>query len=156
MLPYQIPSSTLRGVVASFIDVTAYHDAKRLQAIINALPEHIAVVDVAGKIVMINTAWRRFAMANGDVDLEKSGLGANYLEACQAANHAKDEIASAAASGLRGVLDGSNQIFTLEYPCHSPTEKRWFVMNVAPVIGEEFGAVVSHVSVTAHRGGDSS
>jgi two-component system CheB/CheR fusion protein len=151
MLPYQVPSSPLRGAVASFVDVTAFHHAKRLQAIIDALPEHIAVVDVAGKIVMINTAWRRFAKANGDSDLKRSGLGANYLEACQPTNHADDTVASAAANGLRAVLEGTQQIFTLEYPCHSPTEKRWFVMNAAPVIGEEFGAVVSHVNVTARH-----
>lgn len=44
ILPYVIPSTTLRGAVATFVDVTAYHDARRLQSIIDALPEHIAVV----------------------------------------------------------------------------------------------------------------
>jgi two-component system CheB/CheR fusion protein len=156
MLPYQVPSSTVRGVVATFVDVTAYHDAKRLQAIIDALPEHIAVVDVIGKIVMVNAAWRRFAMANGDTDLKRSGVGANYLEACRVGNHEDDQIASSAAIGLRGVLDGSSPMFSLEYPCHSPTEQRWFVMSAAPVIGQEFGAVVSHVNVTARHQGKSS
>jgi two-component system CheB/CheR fusion protein len=151
MLPYQVPSSTVRGVVATFVDVTAYHDARRLQAIIDALPEHIAVVDIIGKIIMINAAWRRFAMANGDADLKRTGLGANYLEACQAGNHGDSQIANAAAQGLRRVLEGSSPMFSLEYPCHSPTEQRWFVMNAAPVIGQEFGAVVSHVNVTAHH-----
>lgn len=151
MLPYQIPSSPLRGAVATFVDVTAYHDAKRLQAIIDALPEHIAVVDVLGKIVMINAAWRRFAMANGDADLKRSGVGANYLDVCQAGNHEDDAIARAAAAGLRSVLEGSQPMFTLEYPCHSPTERRWFIMNVAPVVGQDFGAVVSHVNVSARH-----
>jgi two-component system CheB/CheR fusion protein len=40
-------------------------------------------------------------------------------------------------------------MFSLEYPCHSPTEQRWFVMNVAPVTGTEFGAVVSHVNISS-------
>lgn len=156
ILPYQIPSSTMRGAVATFVDVTAYHDAKRLQAIIDALPEHIAVVDVAGKIIMINAAWRRFAKANGDKNLKHSGVGANYLDVCQTGRHEDGAIASAAADGLRAVLEGTSQMFTLEYPCHSPKEKRWFVMNAAPVIGQEFGAVVSHVNVTArHEGGSS-
>jgi two-component system CheB/CheR fusion protein len=156
MLPYQVPSSNLRGVVATFVDVTSYHDAKRLQAIVDALPEHIAVVDVIGKIIMINAAWRRFAMANGDADLKRSGIGANYLEACQAGSHEDDQIARSAAVGLRRVLDGSSQMFTLEYPCHSPTEERWFVMNAAPILGQEFGAVVSHINVTARRQGNAS
>lgn len=151
MLPYQVPSSTVRGVVATFVDVTACQDAKRLQAIIDALPEHIAVLDVLGKIIMINAAWRRFAKANGDAELKNSGIGANYLEACQATNHGDDKIATAAAAGLRGVLEGSSQMFTLEYPCHSATEQRWFVMNAAPIVCQDFGAVVSHVNVTARH-----
>jgi two-component system CheB/CheR fusion protein len=154
IVAYQVPSSTVRGAVATFVDVTAYHDARRLQGIIDALPEHIAVLDAPGTIVMVNAAWRRFARANGDKELKHTGPGSDYLAACQAGNHPDGEIASAAAVGLRGVLEGSSPLFSLEYPCHSPTEKRWFVMNVAPVLGEDFGAVVSHVNVTARHQGD--
>jgi two-component system CheB/CheR fusion protein len=152
MLPYLVPSSNHRGAVATFVDVTAVHDFKRLQVIMDALPEHIAVVDPAGVIVMINSAWRRFARANGDAELKHSGVGANYLEACQPDNRYDGSIADAAARGLRGVLEGSLPSFSMEYPCHSPTEQRWFVMNVAPVLGGELGAVVSHVNITSwHR-----
>jgi two-component system CheB/CheR fusion protein len=154
IVAYQVPSSTVRGAVATFVDVTAYHDARRLQGIIDALPEHIAVLDAPGTIVMVNAAWRRFARANGDKELKHTGPGSDYLAACQAGNHPDGEIASAAAVGLRGVLEGSSPLFSLEYPCHSLTEKRWFVMNVAPVLGEDFGAVVSHVNVTTRHQGD--
>jgi two-component system CheB/CheR fusion protein len=149
ILPYQVASTTVCGVVATFVDVTAYHDANRLQSIIDALPEHIAVVDPAGTIVLINAAWRRFAIANGDKELKSSGPGANYLKVCQAGNHDDDAIARAAAMGLRGVLEGSLPLFSLDYPCHSPTQQRWFVMNVAPVLGNEFGAVISHVNISS-------
>ncbi|MFZ4536031.1 chemotaxis protein CheB [Propionivibrio sp.] len=149
ILPYLVASTTVRGAVATFVDVTAYHDAKRLQSIIDALPEHIAVVDPAGTIVMINTAWRRFARANGDLDLKASGPGANYFNACQAGIHADDAIASAAVQGLREVLEGTLPQFSLDYPCHSPTEQRWFVMNAAPVLGGDFGAVISHVNISS-------
>lgn len=149
ILPYVVPSSTQRGAVATFVDMTAFHDAKRLQTIIDALPEHIAVVDQTGTIVMVNSAWRRFARANGDHDLSKSGLGINYLNVCQAGNHEDGSIAAAASKGLRSVLQGTLPGFSLEYPCHSPTEERWFVMNVAPVTGSEFGAVVSHVNISS-------
>ncbi|OAI01425.1 chemotaxis protein CheB [Methylomonas methanica] len=148
ILPYQVASTTVRGVVATFVDVTAYHDVNRLQSIIDALPEHIAVVDPAGTIVMINAGWRRFAMANGDKELKRSGPGVNYLDVCQAGNHEDDAIARAAIQGLRGVLEGSLPLFSMGYPCHSSTEQRWFVMNVAPVAGKEFGAVISHVNIS--------
>lgn len=148
MLPYQVPSTPVRGTVATFVDVTAFHDAKRLQVVIDALPEHIAVVDPTGAIVLVNAAWQRFARANGDPDLVHSGIGSNYLDACKANFQGEDESADVAVRGMRGVLEGTLPRFTLEYPCHSPTEQRWFVMNVAPVTGHEFGAVVSHINIS--------
>ncbi|MGB0128984.1 MAG: chemotaxis protein CheB [Rhodocyclaceae bacterium] len=149
ILPYVVASTTVRGAVATFVDVTAYHDAKRLQSIIDALPEHIAVVDPAGTIVMVNGAWRRFARANGDNDLKHCGLGANYLEVCRTSDGEHSASATAAMQGVRGVLEGTLPAFSMDYPCHSPTEQRWFVMNVAPVVGQDFGAVISHVNITS-------
>jgi two-component system CheB/CheR fusion protein len=149
ILPYVVPSSTHRGAVATFVDMTAFHDARRLQTIIDALPEHIAVLDHSGIIVLVNAAWQRFAKANGDRDLSKSGIGINYLNVCQLGNHEDGSIAIKASHGLRSVLEGSAPFFSLEYPCHSLTEQRWFVMNVAPVAGSDFGAVVSHVNISS-------
>ena len=149
ILPYPIPSTTGRGAVTSFVDVSAYHDARRLQAILDGLPEHVAVLEPDGNIRMVNAAWRRFALTNGDPDLKTCGAGSNYLAACGKDFAEQGDTASAALHGLRGVLDGSLPSFSMEYPCHSPTQKRWFVMNVAPIPGPAFGAVVSHINVTA-------
>ena len=152
MLPYQVPSTTDRGVVVTFVDVSAFHDAQRLQLVIDALPEHIAVIDPAGRIVLVNAAWRRFAQANGDSELSRSGPGSNYLEVCETGGLDGGGYAQRAVKGIRDVLGGVLPQFSMEYPCHSPTEQRWFVMNVAPVTGQEFGAVISHINVTAwHR-----
>jgi two-component system CheB/CheR fusion protein len=149
LLPYLVPSTTDRGAVATFVDVTAVHNAKRLQAIIDALPEHIAVVDPVGVIVMVNAAWRRFARVNGDPDLVNCGVGINYLRVCEAALAGDGPLAQAALNGLRDVLDGSLPGYSLEYACHSEHERRWFVMHVAPMVGSDYGAVVSHVNISA-------
>jgi two-component system CheB/CheR fusion protein len=147
MIPYAIPSSTGRGAVLSIVDVSAYHDVRRLQSVLDCLPEHVAVLDSDGTITMVNAAWRRFAHANGDADLALSGPGSNYLRAC--INDSGVESSDAANRGLRAVLDGTLPSFSMEYPCHSPNEERWFVMNVAPIPGPKFGAVVSHFNVTS-------
>jgi two-component system CheB/CheR fusion protein len=152
MLPYRIPSSAARGVVISFIDMTAVHQASRLQDIIDALAEHIAVLDDQGRIVLVNLAWSNFARDNGDPELKHSGPGVNYLEMCSAAPTATDlSSALSAADGLRRVLDGRQDQFSMEYPCHSPTEERWFVMNARRLCGQSMGAVISHVNITAWR-----
>jgi two-component system CheB/CheR fusion protein len=64
------------------------------------------------------------------------------------------EEAQAAFKGIKSVLEGSTPLFTMQYPCHSPPDKkRWFYMSVSPVRGREFAAVVSHVDISEwHRG----
>jgi two-component system CheB/CheR fusion protein len=148
MLPYTVPSSHERGVVSTFVDISAWHDARRLQSILDGLPEHVAVLEPDGTIRLVNAAWRRFASDNGDPQLRHSGPGANYLAACQLEWPQADDSAGAAVAGLRSVLEGRAPHFSIQYPCHSPTAQRWFVMHVAPVQGPEPGVVVSHVDVT--------
>ena len=147
---YRVPSSSNRGAVITFMDVTALHEVTRLQSIIDA-PEHIAVLNSSGVITLINSAWRRFATDNGDPNLVHSGPGVNYLEVCRDFHEPPDPSASAAQRGVREVLEGRSRQFSLEYPCHSTTEDRWFVMHVSAVGGEQPGAVVSHVNITQWR-----
>ena len=144
----------------TLVDITEVHNAMRLQSIIDALPEHVAVLDPTGVIIAVNAAWTRFALANGGVHGSSMGVGSSYLQACPAPGEPDPEgedggdraTGIKAARGIRAVLGGELTSFTLEYPCHSPTEKRWFVMNVAPVRHPGLGAVVSHINITAWRG----
>ena len=149
ILPYFVPSTKAKGAVASFVDITAYHDSQRLQVVLDALPEHIAVLDHVGTIAMVNEAWRRFAKANGDPSLIHTGIGTNYFKACAVSGINEDETATQAINGVKSVLEGSRPSFSLEYPCHSLTEKRWFAMKVAPVKGYEYAAVVSHINISS-------
>ena len=149
LLPYRVPSSQQRGVVCTFVDVTVFRDLQRLQAVIDALPEHVAVLEQDGRISMVNTAWRNFARTNSNSLLTHSGPDTNYFDACKGADDLEDVYTRRAVRGVRAVLEGTLPFFTLQYPCHSPTEKRWFVMNVAPVSGgHEFGALISHINIS--------
>lgn len=149
MLPYRVPSTTRVGAVATFVDITSFHDAERLQHILDALEEHIAVLRRDGTILMVNAAWRRFAEANGDPHLEHSGPGNNYLTAYSSSCD-EDGGGQRAIDGVRGVLTGHSDRFRLEYPCHAPNQQRWFVMSVTPISGRA-EVVVSHVDITDWR-----
>ena len=153
ILPYAVPSTQVRGVVATFINITAYHDAQRLQTILDALPEHISVLAPDGTITVVNQAWRTFARNNGDPEMLRSGPGTNYLEVCRLGGEGADAATRASVehtlAGIRGVLDGSLPSFSSQYPCHSPDERRWFVMHVTPVHIQGFGAVISHFDISA-------
>ena len=39
----------------------------------------------------------------------------------------------------------------MEYSCDSPTERRWFIMNVTSLGGAKGGAVTSHMDITRHK-----
>ena len=129
-------------------------DAARQSAILNALPAHIALIDTAGIIVSVNEAWRHFCDSNV---LNSSTVGDNYLEVCDKAQGDDSSEGQTAAAGIRAVLGGSTKYFSLEYPCHSPEEQRWFIMTATPLPGEiPSGAVVMHLNITERKRVESS
>ncbi|SMF50650.1 two-component system, chemotaxis family, CheB/CheR fusion protein [Azospirillum oryzae] len=153
ILPYLTDKNQVGGVVVTFVDVTDTKLAEeRLQNVLDSLPEHIAVTDRQGRIVMVNAAWRSFAQRNGAAAVERCGVGTNYLEVCLTPEvKEKDGIGRAVHDGLRRILDGEADDFTIEYPCHSPDEQRWFLMHATRLNDRDGGIVVSHINITNRR-----
>lgn len=126
-----------------------------LQGSIDALTKHIAVLDYRGNIINVNAAWRRFAEENLFTGNDY-GIGSNYVdkyapiigyEAEECDSHAIE-----AAKGIRAILNEERSYFEMEYPCHSPTEKRWFIMRVTSFgTGENLHVVVAHENVTERK-----
>jgi PAS domain S-box-containing protein/putative nucleotidyltransferase with HDIG domain len=118
------------------------------QSTLDALPQHIAVLDRHGVVIAVNAAWRSFARANNLTDPD-AGLGANYLEICHRAALAGDTTAALVRAGIEDVLQDRQVAFTIDYPCHSPTEQRWFIMQVHRLQDDEARRlVVVHHDVT--------
>jgi PAS domain S-box-containing protein len=121
------------------------------QATVDALSAHIAVLDETGTVIAVNRAWRDFAEANGPV-LSNVNEGANCLSVCDAARGPYSEEAAIVATGIRDVISGARSEFKIEYPCHSPDTKRWFVCRVSRFSG--LGApriVFAHEDITERR-----
>ncbi|MGO4391707.1 PAS domain-containing protein [Variovorax sp. M-6] len=105
---------------------------KTLQDVIDALAGVVAVVDRRGVIRFVNRAWIEFAERNGNPGVGSIGPGVNYLEVCRR-SAAADDSALRILQGLDEVMRGDRQVFTCEYPCHSPDELRWFQMHATPM-----------------------
>jgi PAS domain S-box-containing protein len=132
-------------------DQLRHSEAVGQAAILNALPAHIALLDAQGFIISVNEAWRRFAGANA-IHGPGYGIDLNYLDICDSARGEDSSEAHHIAEGIRSVLDGRVKCFSNEYPCHSPTEQRWFLLKVTPLADDHRGdAVVMHLNVTAER-----
>src|SRR5204863_3572173 len=91
-----------------------------------------------------------FALDNGLVSDASVGPGVSYLDVCRKAAEGAD-LAQIALDGVTAVCNGTKEYFQLEYPCHSPTEKRWFLMMVTPLKGDRGGAVVVHTDITDRK-----
>ncbi|VTT96645.1 pas pac sensor hybrid histidine kinase : PAS/PAC sensor hybrid histidine kinase OS=Haliangium ochraceum (strain DSM 14365 / JCM 11303 / SMP-2) GN=Hoch_3141 PE=4 SV=1: GAF_2: HisKA: HATPase_c: Response_reg: PAS_9: HisKA: HATPase_c: Response_reg [Gemmataceae bacterium] len=151
-----MPNDRTRGPFFA-LDITERKRAERelaeahefLHSSIDALSSHIAVLDESGVVLAVNDAWRRFADQNNFTGHDYA-VGANYLGACEPTDQAC--IDSGMVAGLRGVLAGTLDLFEHEYPCHSATEHRWFVMRATRFKSPgPVRVVVAHEDVTKRK-----
>jgi hypothetical protein len=153
-----VAAFSARGVTKEGIAEAAKEDYRKLllrlrtrqeqELSLDEQPEHTAIVDSSGAIVAVNKAWKRFARDNG-AEMSKVSDGANYLDVCERATGEQSQYAQSFGDGLRSVLSSREEGFAMEYPCHSPTERRWFVGRVERFANGDFPmALVAHEKVT--------
>jgi diguanylate cyclase (GGDEF)-like protein len=126
------------------------HSHEFLKKVLDSVSEHIVVTDETGVILLTNKGWDQFGRAN-DCRVDIAWVGTSYLEVCEQAARMGDEFGTAASEGIRQVIAGQ-ACFQLEYPCHSPEEKRWFLMsaNSFPHADRTY-LVISHRDITQRR-----
>lgn len=120
-----------------------------LRSVLDSLSAHVAILDEQGLVIAVNEAWRDFARAN-DADVDLVSEGSNYLHACRQAG---DEVAARTAeNAICAILNGSGECSSLEYPCHSQEKKRWFAMQIKPLLGAgSTKVVVTHEPITDRK-----
>ena len=158
--PFMGNGASMVGIAAIATDITAHwraeealRDSERFGlAILDSIPAQIAVLDREGFIIAVNRPWRQFAIENSPtpgLPPPNTEVGTNYLNVCQSDSRDAAE-ATRAREGIRAVLEGESALFSMEYPCHSPTVERWFSMMVTPV--ENTGnVVVTHFDITGRK-----
>ena len=121
------------------------------QKTLDCLHSHIAILKDDGTIIAVNATWNKFAISNG-LAAEFCGPGANYLRSCDEASGDCSEGAKTVADGIRDVIANRREFFDLEYPCHSPTEQRWFCVRITRFeIDHSVRVVVTHDNITQRK-----
>ncbi len=111
---------------------------------IEDLPVNVAVLDAAGTIVGVNERWKRFGRDNGFA-APGFGLGLNYLDVCERSFGSASKL----VRDLKALLAGDLGALTFAYPCHSPTERRWFMLMGLPLAPDRpSGAALLHVNIS--------
>lgn len=128
--------------------MTTELDPKLLSDSFDALPFEIALLDQTGKIIFVNESWEMFGDTNGATH-DTYWVGENYLTVCY---QDQNEIATTVGDALEALLAGDRDSFRIEYPCHSPSDQRWFLLEATAVLhdGDRYG-IVSHVNITARK-----
>jgi PAS domain S-box-containing protein len=126
---------------------SVFRDRERfIRSILNALFVNIAILNDKGEIVYVNEPWIDFARNNG---LDSDLVGKNYLSVCDSAKGLWGNEALVVSANIRKVISGEIDCFSIEYPCHSTQERRWFKMSVTRFIepGPVY-VVVAHENIT--------
>jgi PAS domain S-box-containing protein len=152
-------NGTIESLIAVVADVTNSQQVQALraseafqQAILNALPTEVAVLDPQGVIRAVNRPWERFAANNATVHgnpVAHSGVGTNYLTASLHGAAQGAPMAREAVDGIRAVMRREQPGFSVVYACHAPHQPRWFNMHVLPLgTRADEGILITHTDIT--------
>ena len=136
----------LRAAHAALRDSQQQRDA-----VLNSATCHIALLDHGGTITAVNAAWQRFSQENSPEAAKatsESFVGRNYLAVCRQSQGPFAEGAMAAHDGIQAVLERRLPEYRVEYACHSPEERRSFLMVATPLGHEKGEAMISHLNIT--------
>lgn len=123
-----------------------------LSSVLNSVSEHIVVIDDGGQIQFVNQAWKTFGQKNKSKTKPDDWKTINYLKVCDESGSRGEAFGKSAAVGIRKVIDRESDLFNIEYPCHSPAEKRWFMMAVTPLQQADVRYfAISHQNITQRK-----
>lgn len=121
-----------------------------LQVVLDAMVPSIAILDESGTIVAVNASWRCDADRNG-LTWPDYGVGRLYLSGIDEHTDPNERV-DEGSQGILDVIAGRRQVYSFEYPCHSPTEQKWYTMSATRfTLGTRSGAVISHTDITRRR-----
>ncbi len=157
LLPFVSEEGTCEGIVLSVTDITRLKTAEAVlqdecafwHVFLDTFDMQIAVLDQSGRILHVNRAWRRRAIANRG-EAVASCTGRPYAVVLQEVLGMATDVSAQAAQGLRAVLAGDRDTFTMTYLC--PSTQGPCLMRMSGMKAHASGRMmVVHEDLTARR-----
>jgi diguanylate cyclase (GGDEF)-like protein len=126
---------------SAVLEERQYEVARR---VLDALPAQVAFIGSDGMVRLVNREWELFAVQNGGSH-NVSGVGSNYFAACEGSEEGEQ-----IKQGILDVLSGEVPSFSLEYPCHTPVQQRWFTVRCT-ASADRSEVVVVHFDTTTQK-----
>ncbi|MGE0824010.1 MAG: sensor histidine kinase [Candidatus Binatia bacterium] len=120
----------------------------------STFPASVVVLDLTGKIVAVSGERQMLTLPHGAERADAICEGVNYLTLWGEKARSGNPAGAAFVAGLRAVLAGEVEEYSLEYPCHLPTEQRWlFSMAKRILFDSRPYAIICHLEVTKLKTG---
>ena len=125
---------------------------RQFNTILNAIPDIMVLVNRELHVQAVNAAYKHLARENHAADDAIRGVDMHYFEACKGVGLGDEKYALDVEGGLRDVLSGQRESFEMEYPCHLPSEPRWYLVRVSAIPAEEgLAALCTHINITRRK-----
>jgi two-component system CheB/CheR fusion protein len=149
-VPYVEQGRSEKGAVITFTNVTSLKDVKRLQDVLDSLPESIVVLDQQAIVTLANQRWRELAATAFDGPLQSNGgLGCEYSAILASGFKLSYEWTELVLRGVMQILGGGRRSFVIELPTRIPGDENWHRLHAAAVCWNGPGAVISHLNISA-------
>lgn len=103
-----------------------------LWAVLDTLPEYIAVVDRDGIILYLNATWYQLLLERA-VGSEGFNVGSNFIVSFASAfGSGNPEDISVIQNGLNDVIHGTRDQFTHDYVHYQSGTRHWYTINIIP------------------------
>jgi PAS domain S-box-containing protein len=120
--------------------------------VLNSLSAQVAVVDHDGIVVAINDAWEEHVKDEA-WHWSHVHLGENLVRHFREFVGKPVEFTKAIHRGVTEVMRGEVAHFEIEFPAHTSTQRRWFVMRVTPLRQADStgGVVVTNFNISQQK-----
>lgn len=120
---------------------------------LNAIVDHVVLLDATANIVFVNQAWKDYARLAVTGTSPVFELGANYLAICEKSAANGNLVSKKFLENIRMALhDDEFFVFEFEYPIITLDEENWFVASISSFeVHDQRFVVITHHNITRRK-----